>query len=110
MYGSLQTEDDRPEKHVTLESIQLDGVEPFHYLGDKICPGGACVLATILQTGAVCGKFRELLSLLTSTTISLVRHGKLDDSCVMLANVGLCREKCNAFWITNKQCYAECQR
>ena len=33
MYG-------RSEKYVTLEGIQLDKVESFPYLGDKICPGG----------------------------------------------------------------------
>ena len=30
----------RSEKYVTLEGIQLDKVESFRYLGDKICPGG----------------------------------------------------------------------
>ena len=30
--------DGRLEKHVTLESIQLDAVELFRYLDDKICP------------------------------------------------------------------------
>ena len=30
----------RSAKHVTLEGIQLDKVESFRYLGNKICPGG----------------------------------------------------------------------
>ena len=75
MYG-------RSEKHVNLESIQLDKVELFCYLGDKICPGGGCELVTIARTRAAWGKFRELLPLLTFTTISLARRGNLCDSCV----------------------------
>ena len=74
--------DGRPPKHVTLEGIQLDEVESFCYLGDEICPGGGCELATIVRTRAAWGKFHELLPLLTSTTISLARHGKLYDTCV----------------------------
>ena len=74
--------DGRPEKHVTLEGIQLDVVESFHYLGDKISPGSGCELAKIAWTRAAWGEFRELVPLLTSTTISLARHGKLYDSCV----------------------------
>ena len=30
----------RPERHVTLEGIQLDVVELFRCLGDEVCPGG----------------------------------------------------------------------
>ena len=74
--------DRRLEKNVTLESIQLDAVELFRYLEDKICPGGGCELATISQKRAASGKFHELLPLLTSTTISLARCGRLYDSCV----------------------------
>ena len=74
--------DGRTEKHVTLEDIQLDVVESFCYLGDEICPGGGGELATIARTRAAMGKFRELLPLLTSITISLTRCGKLYDSCV----------------------------
>ena len=74
--------DGRTEKHVTLEDIQLDVVEAFRYLGDEICPGGGCELATIARTRAALGKFCELLPLLTSITISLARCGKLYDSCV----------------------------
>ena len=84
--------DDRPEKHLTLEGIQLDTVEPFCYLGDKICPGGGCELATIARTRAAWGKFCELLPLLTFTTISLARCEKLHDSCVRgaLLNTSKC--------------------
>ena len=80
--GFCRPVDGTPEKHVTLEGIQLNVVELFRYLCDEICPGGACELATIGQTRATQGKFRELLPLLTSITISLKRLGKLHDSCV----------------------------
>ena len=44
--------DGRPENHVTLEGSKLDVVESFCYLGDEICPGGGCELATIARTRA----------------------------------------------------------
>ena len=80
--GLCRPVDGRPEKHVTLEGIQLDVVESFRYLGDKICPGGGYELVTIGRTKAALGKFRELLPLLTSTATFLFRRGKLSDSSV----------------------------
>ena len=80
--GLCKTVDGRLEKHVFLESIQLDVVESFRNLGDEICPRCGCELATIARTRATCWKFRELRPLLTSTTISLARRGKLYDTCV----------------------------
>ena len=65
-----------------MEGIKLDVVESIRYLGDEICHGGACELATIAQNREAWGKFRELLPLLTPTAISLARRGKLYDSCV----------------------------
>ena len=52
--GFCRAVDGTPEKHVTLEGIigRLNVVELFRYLGDEICPGGACKLATIGQTRA----------------------------------------------------------
>ena len=50
--GLCKSVDDRPKNHVTLEGIQLDIMESFHYLGGKICPGGGCELVTIVQTRA----------------------------------------------------------
>ena len=80
--GLCRPVDGRTEKHVALEGIQLDVVESFRYLGDEICPGDGCELATIARTKAALGKFRELLPRLTSTTIFLLRRGKFSDSCV----------------------------
>ena len=74
--------DGRPENHVTLESSKLDVVESFRYLGDELCPNGGCELTTIARTRAAWGKFRELLHLLSSSTISLARRGMLFHSCV----------------------------
>ena len=70
----------RPKTHVTLEGIQLDVAESFRCLGDEICPESGCELATIARIRGAWGKLRELLPLLTYTTISLARHGKLYDS------------------------------
>ena len=107
--GPCRPVNGRPEKHVTLEDIQLDVVESFPYLFcDEICPEGGCELARILRTRAAWGKFRELLPLLTSTTISLARRRNYmivasEVLYFMLANVGLCGEKkCNAFCVTNE--------
>ena len=80
--GLYRPVDGRLEKHLTLEGIQLDVVGSFRYLYDEICPKGGCELATIARTRAAWGNFRELLPLLTSTTISLARRGKLYHSCV----------------------------
>ena len=66
-----------PERHVTLEGMPLDVVHSFCYFGDETCPGGDCKVATIARTRTAWGKFRELLSLLISTTISLARLEKL---------------------------------
>ena len=57
-------------------------MESFRYLGDELCPGGSCELATIARTRAAWGKFRELLALLSSSTISSVRCGMLFNSFV----------------------------
>ena len=57
-------------------------MESFCYLGDELCPGGSCELATIARTRAAWGKFCELLPLLSFSTKSLARCGMLFNSCV----------------------------
>ena len=79
--GICRRIDGRPENHVSLEGSKLDVVESFRYLGDELCPGGGCELATISRTRAAWRKFRELL-LLSSATISLARRGMLFNSSV----------------------------
>ena len=79
--GICRPIDGRPENHVTLEGSKLDVVESFRYLGDELCLGGGCELATIARSRATWGKFREFLPLLSSSTISLARRGMLFNSC-----------------------------
>ena len=80
--GHCRPIDGRPENHVTLEGSKLDVVESFRYLGDELCPGGGCELATMARSRAAWGKFHELLPLLSSSTISLARRGMLFNNCV----------------------------
>ena len=80
--GICRRIDGRPGNHVSLEGSKLDVVESFRYLGDELCPGGGCELATISRTRAAWRKFRELLLLLSSATISLARRGMLFNSSV----------------------------
>ena len=54
----------------------------FVYLGDCICPGGDCALATIKGCRSAWGKFRELLPLHNCKVISLSTRGHMYDSCV----------------------------
>ena len=49
---------------VQLADGKLDVVDSFICLGDCICPGGGCDLATIERCHSAWGKFRELLALL----------------------------------------------
>ena len=87
--GLCRPLDGRPENHVTLEGSKLNVVKSFRYLDDELCPGGGCELATIARARAACGKFCELL-LLSSSTISLARHGMLFNSCVRGALIHAC--------------------
>lgn len=77
-----RTVDGRPTDHVMLDDVKIDVVESFRYLGDEISPGGGSELTTIARSRAAWSKFRELLPLLTSRSISLERRGELYDSCV----------------------------
>ena len=90
--GLCRPIDGRPENHVTSKGSKLDVVESFRYLGDELCPGGGCELATIAGSRAAWGKFHELLPLLSSSTISLARRGMLLNSCVRgaLLHVSVC--------------------
>ena len=80
--GLCRPVDGRPVKQVSLVDSKLDVVESFRYLGDELCPGGGCELATIARSRVAWGKFSELLPLLSSSTISLSRRGMLFNSCV----------------------------
>ena len=67
---NARTTDGRPCVEVQLADGMLDEVDRFVYLGDCICPGGGCELATIKRCCSACGKFRELLPLLTCKSTS----------------------------------------
>ena len=54
--GLCRSIDGRPEKYVILEGSKLDVVDSFRYLGDELCPGGGCELATIARKRAAWGK------------------------------------------------------
>ena len=50
--GHCRLTDGRPEKSAALNDVNLGIIESFRYLGDKICIGGGCKLATIVRTRA----------------------------------------------------------
>ena len=55
---------------------ELETVDLFGYLGDSLCAGDGCVLASITRTRSVWKKFKELLHLLSSRSFSfnICRH------------------------------------
>ena len=80
--GNAQAIYGRPCVEVQLSDGKLDVVDNSVYLGDCICPGGDCELATNKRCRSAWGKFRELLPLLTFKAISLNTHGQMYNSCV----------------------------
>ena len=82
MSWNAQAIDGRPCVGVQLADGKLDVVDNFVHLGDFICPGGSCELATIKRCHSTWGKFRELLPLFTCKAISLTTRGQMYNSCV----------------------------
>ena len=80
--GVARPIDVRPFEHVELDGESLDVVDSFCYLGDMLSAGGGCELASITRIRAAWGKFRQLLPLLTSRSLSLRKRGELYSSCV----------------------------
>ena len=80
--GNVRAIDRRPYVEVQLAAYKLDVVDNFVYLGDCICPGGGCELATIKRCHSAWEKFRELLPLLTCKAVSLNTRGQMYNSCV----------------------------
>ena len=54
----------------------------FCYLGDTIAASGGCEATTVTRVRAAWGKFRELLPLLCSKSLSLHTRGKVYNTCV----------------------------
>ena len=74
--------DGRPVTEVEVGECKLEVVSSFCYLGDTICAGGGCELATITRAKSAWGKFRMLLPILSSRQISLATRGKVYSTCV----------------------------
>ena len=80
--GNARGIDGRPCVEVQLSDGKLDVVDNFVYLGDCICPGEGCELATIKRCCSAWGQFRGLLPLLSCKAISLNTRGQMYNSCV----------------------------
>ena len=80
--GTARPIDVRPCTEVHIGGDLVEVVDSFCYLGDMLCAGGGCERAIVARTRAAWGKFKELLPLLTSRSISLCRRGRLYETCV----------------------------
>ena len=63
--------------NVVVDNESIEVVDSFCYLGDMITSGGGCNEATVVCCRTVWKKFKELLPLLTSESISLRNCGKV---------------------------------
>ena len=75
--GLARPIDNRPTVEIEIDDDKLEVVDCFCYLGDMICPGGGCELSSITRIRSAWGKFRELLPLLTSRSISFITKGEV---------------------------------
>ena len=57
-------------------------MDSFCYLGDALSAGGGCELASIARIRVAWGKFRQLLPILTSRSISLAKRGEFYSTCI----------------------------
>ena len=80
--GIARPIDGRPFDSVTVNEQHLDVVDCFCYLGDTIAARGGCEATTVTRVRAAWGKFRELLPLLCSKSLSLHTQGKVYNTCV----------------------------
>ena len=106
--GNAQTTDGRPCVKLQLADGKLDVVDSFAYLGECICPGGGCELATIKRCCASWGKFRYLLPLPTCKAISLNTCGLMYNSCVK--GMMLYSSECWALRQEDKKCLERSER
>ena len=67
--GNARAIDRRPCVEVQLADRKVDVADDFVYLGDCICLGEGCELATNKTCRSAWGTFRELLPLLTFRAI-----------------------------------------
>lgn len=83
--------DRRPCDNVVVGEQELGIVDSFCHLGDTICPGGGCELATITRTRNAWERFQEILPFLKSKSLSLGTRGKVYSTelgCSMLESAG----------------------
>ena len=80
--GIARPIDGRPTTSISVEESELEVVYEFCYLRDMIDAGGGCERASIAKTKVAWGKFKQLLSLLTSRALPLNIRGKVYKSCV----------------------------
>ena len=77
--------DNRPVTQVDVDEMQLDVESNFCYLGDILCAGGGCKLATVTRYSTAWGKFKKFLPSLTSKHVSLRTRRKVFNACVSSA-------------------------
>ena len=83
--GTARPIDARPEHSMPLDGYNLEVVDSFCYLGDKVSAGGGCSQSILNRTRVAWGKFHDLLPLLTCRSLSLSTRGKLYSTCVRSA-------------------------
>ena len=80
--GDARPIDARPFEHIYIGDEKFEVVDSFCYLGDTLSAGGGCELSSITRIRVAWGKFRELLPILTSRSLSLMKRGEIYNSCV----------------------------
>ena len=80
--GTAWPIDARPATEFAVGEESVEIVDNFCYLGDSICAGGGCSRAVTTRVRCAWGKFRQLLPLLVSKSISWHRKGQLFSACV----------------------------
>ena len=83
--GTARPIDGRPFTEYQLGDDKLEVVPCFCYLGDMLGAAGGCDSATITRVGCAWKKFRELLPVLTSSSLSLRVRGHIYSVCVRSA-------------------------
>ena len=80
--GTARPIDSRPANHVLVDDHKLEVVGSFCYLGDSVSAGGGCEAATVTRIRTAWGKFRELLPILTTKSLSLRTRGSIYNLCI----------------------------
>ena len=80
--GVARPIDGRPIDSVSVDDEKVDVVDTFCYLGDTVCAGGGCSTSIVTRCKSAWAKFRELLPILTCSSISLQTRGRVYTACV----------------------------